>query len=221
MMLFFLIFTTISLNQSIKYIFFNATKKRIIIIKNMNDDIKTSINLGPEDPFDRHHIVNTNIDTDYNNKKKSLIIVFYFFKKLKNSLPSHLTVKVLETLKEKLKNFQFYLEELEETDVSQDMNFLQDLSKSWNDFIIFFHSISINDIKLMKNINILINEINTYPESQEFSFGYYLTEYAGMDWIPFPYMEMLKDFHLAYKTNSGDNILKKWIEEIEILYTIC
>ena len=101
------------------------------------------------------------------------------------------------------------------------MDFLQDLSKSWNDFIVFFYSVYINDNKLMKNINILINEINTYPESQEFSFGYYLTEYAGMDWIPFPYMDMLKNFHLAYKTNDNDNMLKKWIEEIEFLCASC
>ena len=72
----------------------------------MNDDIKTSINLGPEDPFNRHHIPDIQEDINNNDKNKKLAIIFYCCTHLKGLLPSHITIQVLEPIKKEIKNIQ-------------------------------------------------------------------------------------------------------------------
>jgi len=57
----------------------------------------------------------------------------------------------------------------------------------------------------------IIDEINDYPKNSEFTLGYYISEFAGYSWVPFPYMEMLQNLHLEDKKDPINSHLSHWI----------
>ena len=62
-----------------------------------------------------------------------------------------------------------------------------------------------------------MHEINTYPKNSEFSLGFYLSEFAGYKWIPFPYINMLKDLHIEVQKKKENSHLSKWISTLNDL----
>jgi hypothetical protein len=52
----------------------------------------------------------------------------------------------------------------------------------------------------------MIEAINHYPEKGDHSLGYYLSSSTGENWIPFPFMEILRNLH--EKKNEIDRLLK-------------
>ena len=69
-------------------------------------------------------------------------------------------------------------------------------------------------------IRTFIKELQHYPEHHEHSLGYYLTEYAGQKWLPFPYMEMIRNLHMYHKKNPENSLLSIWSKEIEEMIQI-
>ena len=47
----------------------------------------------------------------------------------------------------------------------------------------------------LSQIKTLIATFHSYPPKQPWSLGFYMTEYAGKDWLPFPRMELLHQLH--------------------------
>ena len=66
-------------------------------------------------------------------------------------------------------------------------------------------------------LKILMQKIQHYPEYEEHTFGYYLTEYAGQKWIPFPYMEMVQKIHSEHMKNPKGSALTEWTNLIDEL----
>lgn len=113
-----------------------------------------------------------------------------------------------------LKGFQGQLKKLMEEDHSQDIPFLEDFSKHWQEIL----ELSILFKKLYRSAKIIkqfIRKIASYPEGKEYTLAYYLSEYAGEKWIPFPYLEMIKELHLKHQKNPSLSPLTEWAELLQ------
>ena len=139
-------------------------------------------------------------------------IIKEFFEGLDSKVPKKLQKEsVLKDLKRIKKCFQTLMEE----DKSQDVNFLSHLANVWLKFIDDYYVIKIHNKEFFQKIHSFVNEVSHFPEGAEYSLGYYLSEFAGFKWIPFPYMEILKNLHEQYVDDSEGSILKKWSLLIE------
>lgn len=99
-------------------------------------------------------------------------------------------------------------ETLQAEDRSQDAHFLNELSMIWHqvleDALQFPGSTPVAE-----GFKALLRTLQNFPENQPHSFGYYLAEYAGQKWIPFPYMELIAKIHTTPETTAP------WIHRIQ------
>lgn len=109
--------------------------------------------------------------------------------------------------KENLNLLKTFLDLLKMEDRSQDVHFLSDLSQSWNRAI--GESFEYNEAAALI-FKIFVKKIMHYPENQGHTFGYYLTEYAGQKWIPFPYMDLVQKIHAEHERNPSFSALTEW-----------
>ena len=63
----------------------------------------------------------------------------------------------------------------------------------------------------------LIREIHSYPPGEDHTLGYYLTEHAGQEWIPFPFMNMLLELHEQSRIDPDKSVLSQWIKKLDTL----
>lgn len=114
---------------------------------------------------------------------------------------------------EDLTAFKAVLEELANIDKSHDPDFTQRMSLLWQNLYencIGVDPKAIEGDKLAMQILNFVNEIKDFPPGEDFTLGYYLSEHAGQDWIPFPFMSLLFQLHEAYSVNP-DSQLAHWI----------
>ncbi len=109
------------------------------------------------------------------------------------------------------------LKKLCEKDLSEDAKFLKELSLNWLHFLREFAPFLNQEDPLSLEIKSFLNEIHEYPSGSEFSLGYYLSKFAGLEWIPFPYMEILRELHENYKEKKEESLLLKWINKLKSL----
>jgi hypothetical protein len=105
-----------------------------------------------------------------------------------------------------------FFETLKKEDRSQDVDFLNDLSRTWNKTL--SDSAHMGEAASHK-FKILTKKILHYPENQSHTFGYYLTEYAGQKWVPFPYMELVQKIHTEHEKNPPSSPLTEWSHLID------
>lgn len=99
------------------------------------------------------------------------------------------------------------LDLLKTEDRSQDVQFLNDLSQSWNRSL--EESMDFNEEASIV-FKLFVKKVLHYPENQRHTFGYYLTEYAGQKWVPFPYMELIQKIHRDHEINPQGSALTEW-----------
>lgn len=110
--------------------------------------------------------------------------------------------KALETLKTLFHNLML-------VDVSPDYLFAEALSNNWR--------ILIEAIKWRKtppHLAAFLSHLKNYPPGVEHSLGYYLSNYAGKKWIPFPLIDMLSALHQNALLEKSHSILNVWILSI-------
>ncbi|MFZ4772399.1 MAG: hypothetical protein ACOYK9_00200 [Chlamydiia bacterium] len=95
--------------------------------------------------------------------------------------------RVIDSLREFLAIFK----KLESVDLSADWRYCEKLSKSWMEVKESLSEGSFPTISLQE----LVQSIEHYPEKGDHSLGYYLSLHAGEEWIPFPFMEILRNLH--------------------------
>jgi hypothetical protein len=103
---------------------------------------------------------------------------------------------------QELRRLKEAFEILKAEDRSQDARFLANLSDIWQKILETHPQAALKE---------LVRELNSYPEHQSHTFGYYLTEHAGQKWIPFPYMELIQKIH------KDPHLLTKWIGQIALI----
>ncbi len=117
-------------------------------------------------------------------------------------------------IRENLLLFKAALEMMKKEDRSQDIEFLNRLSQLWQHVLedaLHFKRISL----LSKELKNLIDKIQHYPQRQEHSLGYYLAEYAGQKWLPFPFMELIQKIHAEHIQSPRQSALSEWTSQID------
>lgn len=112
-----------------------------------------------------------------------------------------------------LSNFKKFLVTLQTEDRSQDASFLNDLAKAWQSVLEMSLEEHPNEEK--EKISMLLKKINTYPENELHTFGYYLSENTDQRWVPFPYMELIQKIHKGYENKPENCPLSEWINLID------
>jgi hypothetical protein len=114
-----------------------------------------------------------------------------------------------------LKELKKSLERLTKENASQDIDYLEHLANVWMQFLDDFAAFPKDNKILYAKIKSFVDCVMAYPEKTEYSLGYYLSEFAGFEWIPFPYMEILQNLFLQYQKSPKDSILQEWIGKID------
>lgn len=105
--------------------------------------------------------------------------------------------------------FKAAMETMMREDRSQDSAFLKRLSNLWQQALEHGAELQTKS-SLGKKLKAFIKDIESYPESEEHTFGYYLNEFAGQNWLPFPYIEMIQKLHREHVLAPSDSLLSKW-----------
>ncbi len=111
------------------------------------------------------------------------------------------------------------LEILKAEDRSQDVAFLNRLSELW-------HQALEDSNRFRRNspfsiaFRTFLRDLQHYPPEQEHTLGYYLIEYAGQKWLPFPYMELIATLHREYELDPESSPLLRWTTLLDELTEI-
>jgi hypothetical protein len=115
---------------------------------------------------------------------------------------------------EDLLSFRKMLQILGHEDQSHNPEFTQQLSELWHNLLNASQQKHEKKLPYSK-LQTFIDRIYAYPPSEDHSLGYYLTEYAGKEWLPFPFMDILHQLHQQYQENSQVNELNLWISQLK------
>jgi len=99
-------------------------------------------------------------------------------------------------------------------DQSHQPEFTQKLTELWHNLLDDCNSLSHTPVassEILHKLNFFINEIQAYPPQADHTLGYYLTEYAGKEWIPFPFMELLQGLHEEFQSQGAQSTLGRLI----------
>ena len=164
-------------------------------------------------------------EADTEPSKKTLLLalgsVIALFKKELSTLSSKPKAKPRTSEKRKiLENLALFgrmLDRISKSDQSYNPDFIRKMSKCWHSVIqdyYYLQSLDAKDFFKPGDMDRLIEKMNSYPENQEHSFGYYLTEYVGEKWLPFPFMECLQKIYEEHQANPNKSFLQSLIVQI-------
>ena len=106
------------------------------------------------------------------------------------------------------------LTELSKSDQSQNIDYVQKLTDSWNDLIQAISTVEWaqrKDVVVISAISALLAGIGSYPLGQEHSLGFYLSRFTGEKWLPFPFIELLGSLH------TNKKLLQEWIRTADAI----
>jgi hypothetical protein len=118
---------------------------------------------------------------------------------------------------EDLAAFKTVLEELGLDDKSHEPEFTQRLSLLWQNVCEncsgLEDSVAHLDALAAQILN-FVREISLFPPGEDHTLGYYLTEHAGQEWIPFPFMNLLAELHEEFHSSPETSKLRAWIQQL-------
>lgn len=193
----------------------------------MPSSFQPPVSGGPSDPYEKYRVeeIQKDRDAEVSSKKTEQVsqdkrsafaaYVSLVFKKFleifENTSDCGLALSAENDVQEHLILFKTALEILKTDDKSQDSAFLNRLSHFWHQMLedtLRFR----RQTPLSVLMRTFIKELQNYPQFQEHSLGYYLTEYAGQTWLPFPYMEMIHRLHSQHLKNPSVSSLSHWTD---------
>lgn len=135
---------------------------------------------------------------------------------------SSLLEKVIErqTIIETLLSFKELLFKLSKQDMSQDIPFAVALSEHFLKMKDDFSKLQVMERKgsiKVAHFRRVVETFEQYPPEVDHHLGYYLTEQAGKDWLPFPFIEMLEHLYKEHREKGGASHLSQWEELIDQL----
>lgn len=196
---------------------------------------KNPVGNSPPDPYEKYraeeiqrekHLKEERKKREENEAKGIFYLAAYLLSLFKKALrmfdrppEKTLPTSVKQTLQAHLLELLQDLERLQKEDVSQDIAYLTHLSETW-------HRLLQDALPLSKNagpekqLHSLLRSIQEYPHRQEHTLGYYLLEYAGQKWIPFPYLELLQKIYTEHQKNPLQSMLFFWTQQIRDLLKV-
>jgi len=109
---------------------------------------------------------------------------------------------------------------LSKEDVSRDPDYAQHLSQIWHQLLDSVNLVEFLQRKkndTLSQLKIFIETFAYYPPKQEHSLGFYLTEFAGKEWLPFPFMEQLHGLYEDHLVHKKESQLFHWISSIDLI----
>lgn len=196
----------------------------------MPDSFQPPIGDNPHDPFEKYRV--SEIQKDKNpsepsiekkedqSKTKSMFAAYValLFKKFldlfEETTERGLAVSEESDVLEHLNELKSAIEILKTGDRGQDSAFLNGFSRLWHQILedaLRFR----RQTPLSAKMRLFIKDIQHFPENQMHSLGYYLTEYAGQKWLPFPYMEMISRLSAQHQKKPESSLLARWSGMLE------
>lgn len=162
-------------------------------------------------------------DKSYSNLQNSsraqvFAALISYFKKIlstlgpKGKFPTHFFDQ--KNLIESTLAFKELLLILAKEDLSHNPDFTQKLGQLWHNLTDDCNSLELlqgSPFDTGTKVKFFISQVQNFPLGADHTLGYYLTEYAGNDWIPFPFMELLQGLHLEYNASPPISVLQNWI----------
>ena len=140
------------------------------------------------------------------------------FKKLFSALAlkgnGHPLVVDFQHLMDDIVAFRQSLIVLSQEDQSHNPDFTQHLSELWHNLLDDCNALSLSTEKfteILSQLKFFISLVQNFPPGADHTLGYYFTEYAGKNWIPFPFMELLQRLHEEYNASPAISVLNQWI----------
>ncbi len=196
----------------------------------MPSSFQPPVSGDPHDPYEKYRVAEIQKDKEardasegtepFRDKKRSAFVAYAilvlqkFLELFKGSTEQGLSASAEKDVIGHLAQLRAALETLKMEDRSQDSLFLNKLTELWHQILEDSYSFRRHTL-LSAKIRSFIKTFQHYPGHQQHSLGYYLTEYAGQKWLPFPYMEMIRQLHAAHKKNQENSQLSVWSKEIE------
>lgn len=187
----------------------------------------------PIDPFEHVRVAEVKTATEEEKNKKPLVqkavskklFIYFSFLKILSSFLNRLSKQIPKSLDgtplhKEIVTIKKSLLSLKEKNLCQDKDFLNHFAFIWMKFLKDYDYYVLKNEKATDLIKKIIDEVNEYPKNSEFSLGYYISEFAGYQWVPFPYMEMLQNLHLENKKDPINSHLSKWISIIDQLLVL-
>ena len=102
---------------------------------------------------------------------------------------------------------------------SQNFQFVHTLSLLWHDTLDYINEADLlmHPPKHIQPLKTIMKQIFQYPKKSTHSFGYYLNEYAGEKWLPFPFMDILNTLHEDAVLNGTKSILFDWHKSLKLV----
>ncbi len=191
---------------------------------------------SPED-FDKSDPENIKIQTLFPDKETRIItyknirflsdmLAYFFILELLEELTEDFLGKRKEnkqvcekTLINLLKSFCSKFEVLMDHNESQNYKFVQSLSELWHQTIEYINDsdLLMQPPKHIETLKTVMKQIFQYPKKSEHTFGFYLNEYAGEKWLPFPFMDLLSKLHEDAVLNGPKSILYDWHRTLKLI----
>lgn len=196
--------------------------------------VQNPIGGEPRDPYERYRVEEIERDRQAKEKekekfseeappeKKSIVLAYVLmllhklFELFQGMPEKGITVESEKEIRNHLLSLAAFFDTMKKEDRSQDIDFLNALSKNWEHILedaLQFKKSSI----LAKEFRKFVDDIQHYPPNQSHTLGYYLSEYAGQKWLPFPYMELIQKIHQEYLRLRTQSALERWTKSIEQL----
>jgi hypothetical protein len=124
-----------------------------------------------------------------------------------------------ERLSQNLLLFKTSIEMMKHEDKSQNGPFLSSLALDWNRLVSDLRKMSAGG-PIEVGLRALVQQIRLYPKGSEHTFGYYLSEYAGQKWLPFPFMDMVRKMHFEHQKDPSSSELSDWSTRLDTLLSL-
>lgn len=101
--------------------------------------------------------------------------------------------------------------------LSQNYRFAESFSTNWHLLVRTLQGLepTVGGSLKQGKLGMFIEEVNRYPGDTPFTLGYYLSEFTGEKWLPFPFMDILYALHEDAVIKKEDSLLKKWVGYLE------
>ncbi len=105
-------------------------------------------------------------------------------------------------------------------DHSRNTDYAKGLSQTWHQVIEYFTPSNlgrIESIEIRQLIKNFITSFKTFPKKTDHPLGHYLQKYAGENWLPFPFIAILKNLHEDHALHGENSQLNTWFVQISDL----
>jgi hypothetical protein len=145
-----------------------------------------------------------------------------FLKDTEESMDKLRALSLDDSILHHMKEFKDLINSLKEQDQSQKIDYALKLSKTWHLIVDYFTLLPKMDRKgdFFHDGSLLIQSINIYPQDEDRTLGFYLSNYAGENWLPFPYMKIIQKLHEEHASDPAGSHLEIWSKTLVKLIEI-